>query len=499
MTPISVIKSGKLASQQLQKPPKDPSTVIYLANHGQDRYAQPQKPSPLSMLDDDDQATIIYQAFMSALLSSTTTKLAKGGDWFEFGTDSCMRVIEDHNASTTTYSYLHQDGKHVVQQVCLNFRWSLPGTMAFYGHVINHVRLFRLSDIVNADGTLGQCTVIVGDHVFLLPFGAHYKFAGLENHASGTFGADRQAKESIKALLASFGIQLAIKPVWACLDTTEGQLHRTPLNGLRTGRIWWPTNLCFIMPSANRPGSAGVLRKVADGTFVDPLAEAEQWFLERGVREAAIATRRRVDEETRLREKYLSESGIELQENDESAIARANRTEQYLSAQEASGIYPTPPDGLTSHPQGSVTNQGSAGYASVEPHATSPGDLAFSRGSRNASPALAMVGRGFGKDEDQDLFGDMDTDMFDTNGLTEADFNFFDELDIKEDVPGSGYGPSAVVGQGTPPPKEKGQLQYAGLSSHANRSDSHPELDEGVNDNLESEQGTAPSLALSFL
>ncbi|KAL8807028.1 MAG: hypothetical protein Q9200_004844 [Gallowayella weberi] len=171
----------------------------------------------------------------------------------------------------------------------------------------------------------------------------------------------------------------------------------------------------------------------SSGTFIDPLEKAEQWFLGREEREDVMEVRRREVEESKLHKTQSTDPGDS--ECEEAPADRMAQTNHYLSAQEASGIYPTPPDGLTSHAASSVTAQDTPAASNLEvyPDLTTVDEVPEVDVPDADSPQETMPGGRFMKDEGQDLFGDMDTDMFDTNVLTEADFNFFDEPDDVDD------------------------------------------------------------------
>ncbi|KAL8801668.1 MAG: hypothetical protein Q9182_004305 [Xanthomendoza sp. 2 TL-2023] len=146
-----------------------------------------------------------------------------------------------------------------------------------------------------------------------------------------------------------------------------------------------------------------------------------------------MEARKREVEESQLRKTQSTESGDS--ECEEVPTDRMAQTNHYLSAQEACGIYPTPPDGLTSHAASSVTAQDTPAASNLEvyPDLTTVNEIPEVHIPDVDSPQETISRGRFMKDEGQDLFGDMDTDMFDTNVLTEADFNFFDEPDDVED------------------------------------------------------------------
>lgn len=370
------------------------------------------------------------------------------------------------------------------------------------GRIINHSKLSMLSAVVNLKNASGVSVVKHGDLVVILPFGCRSVFVGLETDGVQSYNAPRHEKDLARTMLKSCGIGVSTQAAWARLDLYTGGLHdQSPVDNLRPGQIWWPIHLCLVLYPANCPGLTDVLEAVANGTFVDPLSEAEKWFLERGAREAAIAAQRKAEEERRLREKHLSEAPVEAQEDDEECgMSHAGRTEQYLSAQEASGMYPTPPDGLAFHAQGPFTTQNPADASLIAAHLPISDASEIIQGSRNASPVTNVAETHLGKVETQGLFEDMDTDMFDANGLTEADLNFFDEPDTKEDHLELDYESSIVIPTRTMSPAEQEPLKPMVPSNDTNPTLMQEEADRGNSDeNLEENDGTAPFFVIPLI
>ncbi|KAL9014680.1 MAG: hypothetical protein Q9173_000676 [Seirophora scorigena] len=254
------------------------------------------------------------------------------------------------------------------------------------------------------------------------------------------------------------------------------------MDDMQMNRLWWPAHLCFVLHPSNLPESLEPLQRLAEGTFNDPLAEAEQWFRGHHARKAATEAKEQEDKKTQLHERNTFEPGLQSPEDDKTAISR---TEQYLSAQEASGIYPTPPDGLTSHAQGLFVNQDSAGVPSAEAKTSRTNENLVMKASRDASPATRIARGQPGKEEDQGLFGDLDTDMFNTNVLTEDDFNFFDEPGAEEDYPAVAKDSPALLREGPLRPAEMDAPDDVKSPNLSDAQDVQMECDEPVDQNEE--------------
>ncbi|KAI4183526.1 MAG: hypothetical protein LQ348_004672, partial [Seirophora lacunosa] len=355
--------------------------------------------------------------------------------------------------------------------------------MTLYSRVISLPMLSRLSDVVNRRDTSGAKLVRTGAPIVTSPFASWCAFAGHEDHQSRSSMVDRQAKELTRALLASCAIHLSSDVEWICLHLNEGNLDESnPVDDMQMNRLWWPAHLCYVLHPSSRPESVEPLQRLAEGTFNDPLAEAEQWFRGHHARKAAIEAKEQEGKKTQLHERDTSEPGLQPPEDDKTAISR---TEQYLSAQEASGIYPTPPDGLTSQGQGLFVNHDSAGVPPAEAKTSRANEDLVMKASRDASPITRVAEGQSGKEEAQGLFGDLDTDMFNTNVLTEDDFNFFDEPGAAEDYPAVAKDSPALLLEGSSRPIEMDAPNHVKSPNPSDAQDVQMEYDEPVDQNEE--------------
>lgn len=196
--------------------------------------------------------------------------------------------------------------------------------------------------------------------------------------------------------------------------------------------LFWPACLCFCSETSLKPG-----RRSADHSGfiknedIDPLLFAESWFLAGASRVEEIETKRKNDEFEALK---LKDS---LDVDDKDSFAElALRTNQHPSTLEANSIYPTPPDGLRLQGVGSSVKplgQPSSGATGNEDNLNNVDDSLL-----NDSPFATSTGPGISsisyQPEVDNLFGEMDSEMFTADGLTEADFSFFDEPTTDADV-----------------------------------------------------------------
>lgn len=478
-----VNSAGTLTPQQLENPPEDPFSRARRLEDVTDQAFLPQAAQSFSSLGASSQASSIYRAFVSAILSFFADKAVARGDWSILGVDSCVRVVEYRRFATTNLQTPHWEQGRQVLQLCFDFRWSLSGTMTLYSRVISLPMLSRLSDVVNRRDTSGAKLVRTGAPIVTSPFASWCAFAGHEDHQSRSSMVDRQAKELTKALLASCAIHLSSDVEWICLHLNEGNLDESnPVDDMQMNRLWWPAHLCFVLHPSSRPESVEPLQRLAEGTFNDPLAKAEQWFRGHHARKAAIEAKEQEGKKTQLHERDTSEPGLQPPEDDKTAISR---TEQYLSAQEASGIYPTPPDGLTSQGQGLFVNHDSAGVPPAEAKTSRANEDLVMKASRDASPITRVAEGQSGKEEVQGLFGDLDTDMFNTNVLTEDDFNFFDEPGAAEDYPAVAKDSPALLLEGPSRLIEMDAPDHVKSPNPSDAQDVQMEYDEPVDQNEE--------------
>ncbi|KAL8724359.1 MAG: hypothetical protein Q9166_007995 [cf. Caloplaca sp. 2 TL-2023] len=431
------VKSGIFASRQLRPVSRGQPTTAVAPNEQRPNTESSQNPSTFSEVPgtNNDILHTIYRAFISALSSSILYSLVKGGDWLEFGNDSCLRAYTDPSFLVGNSIQGLRGSNNTVEQLCLDVRWSPSGILTVGSRSIRLPGYSQLSDIVANRHSLVRNSLKAGDDVLISPFGTRCGFLGTEKQVFGQVKADRHFKTSSKAWFGSRGLESKPGTEWVSLQLYNRSLStKNPPDFHDMKQIWWPAHLCFVNHASSYSPVNGVLARISDGTFVDPLEKAEQWFLGREGREEAMEMRRREEEESKRRKSQSDSADHGLVDIGVDDMAQTN---QYLSAQEASGIYPTPPDGLASHTQNSMVAQDTPIASTAEAlEAQMPG---------HDSPDMIISGTQFTKDGSHDLFGDMDTEMFDANGLTEADFNFFDEPDEEGNEVELGYSPSDSI------------------------------------------------------
>ena len=424
----SAVKSGMLASQQLKAVATDICTTRDPPNDQRARPEIPQAASaPLPAVGTKaNVVSHIYRAFTLALSSLLVNSLVSDGDWLQFGNDSCLRSYRDPTGWATMRSITE----------CLRFdvRWLPSGTLTIGSCLTPMPSFSQLTNDLESE-QMPKKSLDHGIDIFILPFGTSCKLLGEESQILGAIKPDRPFKASTRALLEDFGVSFKRELSWVCLEVRKKSSRDSGSSDLpAVCHVWWPAHLCFVKHTGTNHKETYNLGHILTGTFIDPLNEVEQWFLGRQERENIIEARQKETEERKLDNNQAGDlEDYTFEEDIANAMIHAN---QYLSAQEASGIYPTPPDGLASNPQGSVAAQDTPGASTAggNLHHAIVNEATHNGITEINSPDRNMSGAPFAADESQDLFGDMDTDMFDTNGLTEADFNFFDEPDEVDEM-----------------------------------------------------------------
>ena len=205
------------------------------------------------------------------------------------------------------------------------------------------------------------------------------------------------------------------------LDTSESdKWNRILLYSHRASEVkcvmQWPDRFC-ISRMAWHPQPGHDLPK-----SVDPLGQAESWYVNRDARKAQIEAQKHEH-----RQKSASKSSGLAENKDASLEVGAQRSLHEL--QNAAGIYPTPPDGNKFQPSGqSAEALGSKTH--IQGDETSPDSLLFneSKSDFNAEDESARLAD-YDHLQDEELLGEMGRHMESDNRITEDDFDFFDEPD----------------------------------------------------------------------
>ena len=365
----------------------------------------------------------IYRNFISAFTCSLSHSLMESGDWLPIG---CRICIDTSDPSERHLDYLESESCATSTAAAgFEVQWIFSGTLTITTLQPPIFNLRRVSEMLSVDKELSP--LADGPLVLLSPSGLLGRFCGID-YVSDNDQRSRSTmamKSSVLARLRQQGLPMSQKVKWVRLrlldhdlgGKAETQHKDCPPDSLTT---LWPAPLCLcaIATSSYKNQEIGPLSRSAEEELLDPLARAESWFLGKTARGEAIEAKRRKDEfdAEKLKEHQGTDDEDALSENESQS-----QLIQYNTPHDASGIYPTPPDGLRSQ----VPN----GPASAEERLTN-NDFDNDEDVKSNNDE---TNRQYGEHENEDLFGDMDIDMFASNGLTDADFSFFDEPGIDGD------------------------------------------------------------------
>lgn len=359
----------------------------------------------------DPSVSEVYSNFISAVSCSLSHSLGKEQRWIQIGPYACIdaRTLGDdlfenaelHSRVATT------------TKLSFNIKWLPSGILLTSFSQIRLPRHRRLSTIISKNG---HCTQLaVGSPLILSPSGIRCRYLGTEDVPKSDIQrkSTLQVKASILSRSAHRGVSNVQDVTWI-----QVQINRESNVSVRPSMSLWPADLCFcedVMTPVSGEYGESFNRSIVDGS-VDALQEAESWFLGKAARMDASQARMREEKQEAQVMKDVEDT------DDEEVLSPFEITmDQGITPQDVSGIYPTPPDGLPP-----------ALLGSSNPNNLQPGD--YDEEEKELQPGDEARGDYDGQEND-DLFEDMDIDMFASNGLTEADFSFFDEPSmIDEDL-----------------------------------------------------------------
>lgn len=343
----------------------------------------------------------VYSNFISAVSRSLSHSLGKRRGWVQVDPHAC---IDARTLGNDLFDNPELNSwRATTHKVSFDVRLLSSGTLLISFFQIRLPRLTRMSKILSRDT---QSTgLAIGTLLLLSPSGIMCHYLGTESSLKSD--VQRKSTARTKALILSHLSHQGIRPmqevIWVYVQM-ESKVPITPPVSL------WPADLCLcedLMTLIGGEGGELCGTSLVDGS-VDPLEEAESWFLAKSARMEASRLRS-------LQEDQRAEALRDVQDTeDEDAVSSLGiPVDQGITPQDVSGIYPTPPDGLPP-----------ALVGSSNPNNLPSGD--YDDEEKGLQPSDETRGDYDGLHND-DLFGDVDIDMFASNGLTEADFSFFDE------------------------------------------------------------------------
>lgn len=397
--------------------------------------------------DDDDMrsfsSSLILSKLKKCLSLSMIARLTRNPIWVPLGGISCVRKAtyqtsmrrEDEKWPTFSPSEIW------IMSVAVDWTPSAEMLISNFYNVLPGLR--RLPDVLL--GRRRDAKVSRSRKVLVAPSGLVAMYCGPVNefeegqdthvevsprrsldHMPISDALLAEKKRSTVTRLAQQSIKLSNDEIWVRLQNIKS-IHaiseQDPGDFTSSNTFLWPASLCFCIAGTFHLED----QRVAFGqdSLTDPLVDAENWFMGKGVRTEAIeANQRRKEAEA---EKTKEEQNRTRQDAFTYVLPRPT---QYGSTQDVASIYPTPPDGIPSQTILNTTQRptpASYGEAVGKEHLDGVGAEAHLIESPLASSLAPVIGSTIYDQLEDDLYADVDTDMFAAKDLTDADLDFFDE------------------------------------------------------------------------
>ena len=401
----------------------------------------------------------VYSNLTFAVSRSLSHALGKRRGWLQIGPNACIdaRTLGDDPFNN---SELHSSVA-TTRKLSFDVKWLSSGTMLISFFQVRLPRLRRMSQILSRDTQ--PSGLAIGSPLLLSPSGIRCHYLGIEGSLRSSLQRKSvlQIKASILSQLSHQGLRPMQEVMWihVQIDPESNFSVNAPVS-------LWPADLCLCKDfKAPVSSEDGVLSNAPlPDSSADPLEKAESWFLGKSARVEALRVR-----ELEENQKAQAMKDVEDTDVEDTLSPFEIPVDQGITPQDVSGIYPTPPDGLPP-----------ALLGSSNPNNVRSGD--YDDEEKELQPNEDTRGDGDGQAND-DLFGDMDIDMFASNGLTEADFSFFDEPGmIDEDLRETGQ--VMALDDMNEKTDQSMTLNRQGMTSTPNkrgnsRSDSNVEEDQG--------------------
>ena len=237
-----------------------------------------------------------------------------------------------------------------------------------------------------------------------------------EDASSGQIeGARSFGREEARALLTRIGFQIHTRSNWI-------KVYLHPHDGVFTheAEIEWPDWLCIPIDRSRE--DVVCLPYDVDVAF-DPLDRIQFWYNQRETRHSWLK-----QEKQKIAQAKQTHSAEPTEEQDTNVDINARKSLQEL--QSVAGIYPTPPDGNKLQPSSHGEDAADGKRPDTHNDMTTPAEHAD-------DPQLALSGtsddgtkaENYYHLQDDELFSDIHQNMESHNGVTEDDFDFFDEPD----------------------------------------------------------------------
>ncbi len=395
--------------------------------------------SDLSLLDSSSSSVgvpTIISNMGQAISASIVFSLASNKSLSPIDGRSCIESVFPRDSPWSKNEVLLEHLKLRTSLSLIRVQWSPFGTLTISVSQKLIPGLQRVSEILgdNANraglGPTSKILVSPSGQVFQyfreLETSPHYIASAAQPSSYHLF----KAKETITSHLALQGIHITPEEKWLLLQkviksSSTENIHDESKESMCSVNFLWPARLCFSKIDGFGHGQVWSQEYINTSIERDPLVWAQSWFEGKARREEAIEAKRKDDELISQRLKEAQK--IDLEEN------LYDFTTQDFSEQDAGRFFPAPPDGFRSQAEASA-NDAEKKAPGVEFVDRDTPDDAERGGAPAGSPFDVVLGPNptsrYEERDDADLFEEMDSGLFAANGLTEADFSFFDEPSI---------------------------------------------------------------------
>ncbi|KAF2837439.1 hypothetical protein M501DRAFT_166343 [Patellaria atrata CBS 101060] len=439
-----------------------------------------------------DEADFIYELFISAVVGAISYQLSEKS--LAVPLNSRTFLVTQPTTSYSEEEERDSNSNRPIWLTTLGAQITSSGTLVISTNSQLRPDLYQLSTYtLKMDRTFPSGTVLR-----IAPSGTLVKLAVVDSveaeyirsskrvKSKANTGETSEWKRLVIRWLASKGICIprpTTPNAWVNVIFSFGDKPDT--SNWRHRTLCWPASLCFIYAPSKLPreldttpdlvpeyclGHCIRRRQGLDwfqnsfqNGFQDPLRLAEEWFRSKPSKDKLVEARRKM--------RQLEEQSIKTQ-NESLLGLPTSPLYSRNDIQAIAGVYPTPPDQLLvsgSH-TGLVSDGSIAGHIQIEVpqqnltmdtqptqfennmenHPTS--DSVDATKLENDTNGFVDIDTDIAVDDgNNDLFEDMDEEMFGNTGVTDADFNFFDDLggsslddmlsapDVDAKLPDSGY------------------------------------------------------------
>ncbi|EPS33990.1 hypothetical protein PDE_08952 [Penicillium oxalicum 114-2] len=396
----------------------------------------PQGQSSGRRSDGYSSSVAIYAAFIAAVTGALSLHIVQKHGALPLGSRTLFTPVN---------SFGYEDAKIDSQSIfssskltTLNIQLNGPGTLTVSLQTTDQPGITRLQS--PGDDSADLLRMQPGTDIWLCPNGAIARLAAVDVaspslpspglHASGDLVAKRRNwKLDVIRWLKDFGLHVGAieEEPWVEVEVWEPFFARLAGESMRQGdeshptlplkRMLWPARFCFRRRMSLQNSLA------PEASSIDPLDFAETWLstADALTNRPAGQDVQTIDATTKNEENSpLIDTGDNLES--------LSRMAQYPDFSGASIVYPTPPEGATTH---GIHNLTGHGISPSDPNILSPEVPHESKSQKmpEFSPKIDIGTGRYDASDDDDLFGEMNEKDFGSKGITDADFSFFDEPD----------------------------------------------------------------------